>query len=345
MRANFRRAWRLVSALGLVSTLWSCPSLASPGALETVRARGHLICGVGDGPRGFSAVDRDGAWSGIGVDFCRALAAAVLGSRESVKFQAVSGSDHLSALRSGAIDVLARRAAMTSSRDTTLAIRFPVVLAVDGQGFMVRKSQSIASALELSGARLCVLGDTADAQGVADYFGGLKMPFELTRYDRWEDAVMAYANKSCQVLSADVSMLALARQENAEPGEHTILPEMATMHLIGPVVRQGDEAWFSVVRWTAYALIAAEEFGITAANVDAVKASGSPEARRFLGVETELSRQLGLGADWIQRIVRQVGNYGDLFERNLGSRSPLRLERRLNNLASKGGLLYAPPFR
>ena len=342
MSARVRRALRLAAALSLASLLSANASVAGDGALDAVRTRGHLICGVGEGPRGFSSVDRDGAWSGIGVDFCRALAAAVLGDRDAVKFLALSGGDHLSALRSGRIDVLARRATMTSSRDTSLAIRYPVVLAFDGQGFMVRKSQGVASALELSGARICGMSSTADAQGIADYFGGLKMPFELTRYERWEDAIMAYANKTCQVLSADLS---LARHQDLDPADHVILPEMAARHLIGPVIRQGDEAWFSVVRWTVYALIAAEELGITAANVDAMKASGTPEARRFLGVEMELSRQLGLNPDWTQRIVKQVGSYGELFERNLGSKSALKLERGLNNLSSKGGLLYAPPFR
>jgi len=345
MRTHFHRAWRVAATPTLALVLLAAASTADAGMLETVRARGHVICGVGDGPKGYSILDREGAWSGIGVDLCRALAAAVLGSKDAVQFLAVAGSDHLSALQSGSIDVLSRRAAMTSSRDTTLSIRFPAVLVFDGQGFMVRKSQGVASALELSGARICVMSDTADAQGIADYFGGLKMPFELTRYERWQDAVMAYANKSCQVLSADISILALARQQGTEPSEHIILPEMTTMHLIGPAIRQGDEAWFSIVRWTVYALIAAEELGITGANIDAMKASGSPEARRFLGVETELSRRLGLGADWTQRIVKQVGNYGELFERHLGLRSHLKLERRLNNLASKGGLQYAPPFR
>lgn len=345
MSAHVLRALRLAAALSLAPLLSATASVAGDGALDAVRTRGQLICGVGDGPRGFSSVDRDGTWSGIGVDFCRALAAAVIGDRDAVKFLAVSGGDHLSALRSGRIDVLARRATMTSSRDTSLAIRYPVVLAFDGQGFMVRKSQGVASALELSGARICGMSATADAQGIADYFGGLKMPFELTRYERWEDAVMAYANKTCQVLSADLSMLALARQQSLDPGDHIILPEMATRHLVGPVIRQGDEAWFSVVRWTVYALIAAEELGITAANVDAMRASGTPEARRFLGVEMELSRQLGLSTDWTQHIVKQVGSYGELFERNLGLKSALKLERGLNNLSSKGGLLYAPPFR
>jgi len=345
MRPHFHRALRVAAVASLALVLSAPAAPLQAGVLEAARARGHLICGVGDGPQGFSSVDRDGAWSGISVDFCRALAAAVLGSKDAVKYRAVSGTDHLSTLLAGEIDVYSRHAAMSSSRDTALEIRFPGVLVFDGQGFMVRKSQGVASALELSGARICVMSDTADAQGIADYFGGLKMPFELARYERWPDAVMAYDNKSCQVISADVSLLALARQLSAEPSDHIILPESAAMHLVGPVIRQGDDAWFSVVRWTLYALVAAEELGITGANVDSMKASGSPQARRFLGIEMGPGRNLGLGAEWTQRIVKQIGNYGELFERHLGLKSPLKLERRLNSLAGKGGLQYAPPFR
>lgn len=345
MSALLRRIFGVAAVLGLAAMIAGAPANARPGVLETVRARGHLICGVGDGPKGYSTVSAEGVWTGISVDFCRALAAAVLGGKDAVKFRMVSPAERFSALQSGETDVLSRNVAITSSRDTELGIRFPGVLVFDGQGFMVRKAQGVASALELSGARICVTAGTADEQGIADYFGALKMPFELAKFARWQDATMAYANKSCQVLSADVSVLALAQQQFAEPGDHIILPEIATKQLVGPAVRQGDEDWFSVVRWTIYALIAAEELGITRANVDAMKASASPEVRRFLGIDMDLGQRLGLGADWTQRIIREVGNYGELYERHLGLKSPLKLERRLNNLAVKGGLHYAPSFR
>ena len=171
------------------------------------------------------------------------------------------------------------------------------------------------------------------------------MPFEIVRLDRWQEAAAAYVNKSCQVLSADISVLAQARQQSGEPDKHMILPEVASRQLIGPAIRQGDEDWFSVVRWTLYALIAAEELGVTSANVDAMKASKNAKVRRLLGLDMDLGGKLGLGADWTQRVIRQVGNYGELFERNLGLKSPLKLERRLNGLASQGGLHYAPAFR
>jgi general L-amino acid transport system substrate-binding protein len=313
--------------------------------LETVRERGHIVCGVGNGLKGYSTANADGTWTGISVDFCRALAAAVLGSKDAVKFVPLPAAERFSALQSGEIDILSRDATLTSSHDTGLGIRFPGVLVYDGQGFMVRKSQGIASALELSGARVCVVTETADAEGIASYFGGLKMPVELIRFDKWQEVVAAYANKACQVLSADVSTLALTRQQLSDPDEHIILPELATKHLIGPAVRQGDDAWFSIVRWTLYALIAAEELGITSANVDAMKGLASGDVRNFLGLDLDLGKHLGLSADWTQRVVKQVGNYGELFERHLGPKSPMKLERRLNNLASNGGLHYAPSFR
>ena len=224
-------------------------------------------------------------------------------------------------------------------------IRFPGVLAFEGQGFMVRRSHGVASALELSGARVCVTAQTADAEGVADYFGALKMPYEIVRLDRWQEAVAAYINKSCQALSAELSVLAQARQQSGEPDKHTILPELASRQPIGPAIRQGDDDWLSVVRWTLFALIAAEELGVASANVDAMKTSKNAKVRRLLGLDMDLGGKLGLGADWTQRVIRQVGNYGELFERNLGLKSPLKLERRLNGLASQGGLHYAPAFR
>jgi general L-amino acid transport system substrate-binding protein len=345
MASEVRRALCLAALLVAALVGQSAWARADAGVLEAIRARGHVVCGVGDGPKGYSSVNAQGVWSGIGVDFCRALAAAVIGNKDAVRFRPIAADERFAPLQSGEVDVISRNIAMTSTRDTTLGIRFAGVLVYDGQGFMVRKSQNLSSALELSGARICVTTETVDEQGLADYFAGLKMPFDMVKFENWPDAVMAYASKTCQVLSADVSTLALAREGLADANEHVILPEIATKQPVGPAVRQGDETWFSVVRWTLYALIAAEELGITSANVEGTKGSGSGEARRFLGNDTELGRRLGLSADWTQRIVRQVGNYGELFERHLGQKSPLKLDRRLNNLSSKGGLHYAPSFR
>jgi general L-amino acid transport system substrate-binding protein len=339
------RARRLVLLLGLLTLGSVVCSPAGSGVLETVRARGHLVCGVGDGPSGYSIVSADGEWTGISVDFCKALAAAIFGNKGAVKFRLLQAGERFSALQSGEIDVLSRNVAMTSSRDTTLGLRFPGVLVYDGQGFLARRAQGVASALELSGARICVTTESANDQGITDFFNRLRMPVELLKLDKWDDVVKAYANKSCHVLSADVSALALTRQQMDNPTEHFLLPEIASKQPVGPVVRQGDDEWFSVVRWTIYALIAAEELGINHANVDAMKGSGSAEARRFLGIGLDFGKHLGLTADWTQRIIKQVGNYGELFERHLGVKSPLKLERRQNNLASNGGLHYAPSFR
>jgi general L-amino acid transport system substrate-binding protein len=241
--------------------------------------------------------------------------------------------------------MVAGNIAITSGHDTGTAMRFPGVLVFSGQAFLVRKAQAVASALELSGARICVGGDAADAQGIADYFGALRMPYELSKLEKWPDAVTAYANKGCQVLSGDLFALALVRQQLADPAEHLILPELAARRPVGPAIAQGDEAWFSIVRWTTFALIAAEELGVTSTNVDAMRSATTPSVRRLLGMEGDIGSRLGLSADWAQRMLRQVGNYGELFERHLGPKSPLKLERRLNNLAGNGGLLYAPPLR
>ena len=334
-------------ALALTAALLGLvlPARADRGVVETIRTRGHLVCGVGDGPKGYSHASPQGAWSGIGVDFCRALAAAVLGNKDAVVFRPLSTGGGFAALEAEQIDVLSGKVVMTSSLDTALGIRFPGILVYDGQGFMVRKSQNIASVLEFSGARICIAGDAVDHQAIADYFAKQNMPVELARFEKWPDAVMAYADKSCIALSADLSTLALARQELSDGDGHVILPEIASKRPIGPAVRQGDEDWFSIVRWSIYALVAAEELGISAGNVEAAKSQTSTEVRRFLGLDVDLGKRLGLSADWAQRIIRHVGNYGELFERNLGQRSTLKLERRLNNLASKGGLHYAPSFR
>ncbi|HWB47440.1 MAG TPA: amino acid ABC transporter substrate-binding protein [Hyphomicrobiaceae bacterium] len=315
------------------------------GVLDKVRARGHLTCGVGDGPAGFSVADAKGNWTGIGADFCRALAAAVFDKGDAVEFRQVPPSDRVSALRSGEIDVLSNHVGMTISRDTMLGIRMPVVLVYDGLGFLVRKSQGISSALELSGARICVATETADEQGATEYFATLKLPVELVKFDRWRDVVGAYANNSCQVLAADLSTLAMVQQGLSDPAEHILLPELASKAFIGPAVPAGDAEWQSVVRWTVYALIAAEELGITQANADSLKTSGGPEAKRFLASSLDFVDRPGLSAGWTLRMVKQVGNYGEIYERTLGAKSALKLPRRLNALAVNGGLMYAPPFR
>jgi len=343
MTTGVRWALRVVPVLAAALFGEVLHAQSDLGTLAAIRGRGHVVCGVGDGPAGYSTANMRGVWSGISADFCRALAAAVLGSKEAVKFRPLAADAQFPALQAGEIDVLSRHTGMAPSEDAYLGIRLPGILVYDGQGFMVRRSQNITSALELSGARVCLTGGSE--RHIRGYFANLNMPFELVNFDKWPDAVAAYADRTCQVLSADLSDLAFARQGLADAAEHIILPELASKQPIGPAVRQGDDEWFGVVRWTLYALIAAEELGITSGNVDQAKTSASEDVRRFLGVDMNLGKRLGLSADWTQRIIRQVGNYGELFERHLGQRSTLKLERRLNNLSSNGGLHYAPSFR
>jgi general L-amino acid transport system substrate-binding protein len=342
---RIRRAVSVLASLAVAVIANAIAPQANAGVLASVRQRGHLVCGVADGAPGLSTVNGHGEWSGLSIDFCRAIAAAVFGSKDAVKFRSVTAAEQFSALTSGDIDVLMRNIGMTSTSDTAQGIRFAGVLLYDGQGFLVRKSQGVASALELSGARICITSESVEEHGAADFFGALRMPYEFVKFEHWPDAVMAYANKSCQVLSADTTLLAYARQQLPDPGAHILLPEIAGKKLIGPIVRQGDEEWFNLVRWTLYALVAAEELGINGANVDSMRVPNNGEARRFLGLDLDLGSRLGVSADWTQRIIRQVGNYGELYDRHFGAKSPLRLERRLNNLWTKGGLQFAPPFR
>jgi general L-amino acid transport system substrate-binding protein len=330
---------------GLASLHGDPAAAASSAVLAAMRARGHLICGLTDGPKGYSAIDPQGEWSGIGPDFCRALAVVALGNKDAVRFRVLNADDRFAALQAHEIDVLTGNMVMTTSRDTSVNVRFPGILVYDGQGFLVRKSQGIQSALELSGARICVTSATTDELGVTQYLAALKIPFELLRFETWPEAALAYANRSCQAISADLAILAQTRQQLADPAEHSILPELAAKQPVGPVVLQGDEDWFSVVRWTLYALVAAEEFGVTSANADSLRSSAAGDMRRFLIADFDFAKRLALGADWTQRVIKQVGNYGEIYDRTLGLKSSLRLERRLNNLASNGGLHYAPPFR
>lgn len=318
---------------------------AHAGTVDAIRARGTLVCGVTDEASGYSTRDAKGGWGGLAVDVCRALAAAVLGKRDAVEFREASAATRIGMLQGGTVDILSTDAAITSTHDTSNGIRFPGVLAYGGQGFLVRKAHGIASALELSGSRVCVWAQTNDDQGVLDYFGGLKIPVELVKLERWQDVVAAYNQKTCQVLSASVSRIAAAQPSLGNPADHMVLPELAAKHAYGPAIRQGDEAWFSVVRWTLYALVAAEELGINAGNAEQLRTAGGPEIKRFLSGGAELCATLGLAPDWTTRLIKQVGNYGELYERHLGAKSALLIKRRENNLAAKGGLHFAPSFR
>lgn len=318
---------------------------AAASTLDDVLARGHIICGVADGPLGFSHIDERGVWSGLDVDFCAALAAAVLGNKEAVKYRPLAMAQRFAALREKEVDLLARSATWTLSRDMDLGARFVDTLFHDGQGLLVRRSQGVASALELSGATVCLWASGPAQRNAQEFFSQRGMRFTPLPFDKWDEAVQAYLNKRCIALSADVSTLGLVRATLATMEEHQLLPEVISKEPLGPVVRQGDEQWFGIVRWVLFALITAEEHGVTSSNVEAARSSNLVEVRRLLGIEGDLGASLGLRRDWAFQIIRQCGNYGELFERNVGMKSPLRLERLANNLSSKGGLMHAPPFR
>ncbi len=342
-----RCGWTAVGLLtiaGLVLASVSAP--AASATLDEVRKRGHLICGVAEGPLGFSHLDERGTWSGLDVDFCTALASAIFGRRDTVKFRALTAADRFAALKAGDVDVLGRAATWTLSRDTDLGARFVTPLFHDGLGVLVRRSQGVSSALELSGATFCISSGGPAQSHLEEYFTHRGMKFAPILFEKWEDAIQAFQNKRCTGLSADLSALALVRSTiGGGSDEYQVLPEIMSKEPLGPAVRLGDDQWFAIVRWVLFALLTAEEHGVTSSNVDMARNSHAVEVRRLLGVDGDLGASLGLNRDWAYHVIKNVGHYGEMFERNLGMRSSLKLERGPNNLWSKGGLLYAPPFR
>jgi general L-amino acid transport system substrate-binding protein len=335
----------LVAVVMSAVTTFCAPAWSEPSVVDTIRKRGHVVCGVSDHAPGFSEVNGSGAWSGLDVEFCSALAAAVLGNKDQVKLLSLMPSDKFKALQDEEIDVLMGATPWTLTRDTELGARFAAALYYDGQGFIVPRKHSISSVLELSGASICVLPGSIDEMAVSDYFGARKMRYQLVTSDRWDNLVSTYAKGGCTVLTGDVSLLAYERSRMPNGADHMLLPEYISKEPLGAAVKTGRDSWFSVVRWTFTALVAAEELGINSSNVDTMKASPIHEVRRFLGLEADLGAPMGLSRDWAYQIVRQVGNYGEIFDRTLGEGSPLKLERGLNNLWTKGGLMYAEPMR
>ncbi|WP_295559535.1 amino acid ABC transporter substrate-binding protein [uncultured Hyphomicrobium sp.] len=333
--------WALAAAAAL--TLGT-PAVGA-ATLDDVRARGHLICGVSEGMPGFASIGANGAWTGLDIDFCGAVAAAVLGDRGAVKYRVVTPANRFQALSSGEIDLLPRANGRTLSRDTELGVRFADTLFHDGQGFLIQRGYAVASVLELSGTSVCVMAGSSAAQGVETFFQARKMRYQLVPAEQWSTAVKSYADGACTVLTGDITLLAAERSRFTTPSDHVIMPELISKEMLGPVVRQGDEQWFSIVRWTLSALVTAEELGITSVNIDALRSSPNIDIRRFLGLEADLGRGMGLAREWSYLVVRQNGNYGEIFDRNIGLKSPLALERGVNNIWTRGGLLSAGPLR
>ena len=333
----------LVVTLALAAGLTT--QAASAQTLKTVKDRGQLSCGVSQGLPGFSTPDDKGNWTGLDVDICRAIAAAIFNDATKIKFVPLSAKDRFTALQSGEIDVLSRNTTWTLSRDTSLGANFTGVTYYDGQGFLVKKSLKVNSALELNSASVCVQTGTTTEQNLADYFKGNNMKYEVIAFASADETVKAYESGRCDVFTSDVSQLYAERLKLANPADHVVLPEVISKEPLGPMVRHGDDQWFDIVKWTLYAMVGAEELGVNQKNVEEMAKSDKPELKRAMGTDGNLGEQLGLTKDWIIRIVKAVGNYGESFERNVGSGSKLGIARGLNNLWSKGGIQYAPPIR
>jgi len=318
---------------------------ADQSTLHRVRRRGYLRCGVSKDALGFSLVDSAGRWSGLGVDFCVALSVAVFGNRDAVKFVPLSAAGRFTAVQNRDVDVLIHNTTWTLGRDATPNLQFVAPLFFGGTKLLVRLKQNVESALELAGASVCTLAGSASEQNTAGYFLLHKMRHEIVSFDKWSDAVEAYQAKRCQALAGDVITLARQTLKIGGANEHMLLPEFLAVDMLGPAVRTGDDVWFKIVRWTVAAMIRGEELALTSSNVDAMRGKANPVVRGFLGLDARLGRSLWLSDDWTYQIIKQVGNYGESFARNFGAGSKLKLDRALNNLWSKGGLLVAPHFR
>jgi general L-amino acid transport system substrate-binding protein len=331
-----------VAALAIVAVA----AEAGGGTVQAVTRRGELVCGVANDLYGFSAPDSRGQWSGLDVDVCRAVAAAVFGDARRVRYVPLSAQARLTALQTGEIDLLARNTTYTLTRDTSAGLNFTVVNYYDGQGFLVPKRLGAKSALQLSGATVCVQTGTTTELNLADYFRANKMELRSVTLEKYEEMIAAYVAGRCDALSADASALATIRvNATPRPEEHVILPELVSKEPLAPAVRQGDDQWFDIVRWSQFAMIEAEERGVTSRNVDALSTSEDPNIRRLLGITPGMGAAPGLKETWAYAIVDQVGNYGESFERNVGAGSKLDLPRGLNELWTRGGLMYAMPMR
>jgi general L-amino acid transport system substrate-binding protein len=330
-------------ALGAASLL--AAGGASAATLDQVKQKGFVQCGVSTGLPGFSNPNEKGEWIGLDVDLCRGIAAAIFDDPSKVKFSPLSAKDRFTALQSGEIDVLARNTTWTLSRDATLGLNFTATNYYDGQGFLVRKSLGVGSAKELNGASVCTQSGTTTELNVADFFRGNNLQYEVVAFQGQEETLKAYESGRCEVFTSDSSQLYALRLKLADKDEHVVLPELISKEPLATAVRQGDDQWFDVVKWVHYAMLNAEEAGVTSKNVTEMVNSPNPDVRRMLGAEGNFGEQLGLTKDWVVRIVGKVGNYGESFERNVGEGSALKIKRGINALWNKGGLQYGAPIR
>jgi general L-amino acid transport system substrate-binding protein len=318
---------------------------ADAQTLNTVKQRGSLNCGANAGLAGFGLPDAQGNWTGLDVDFCRAIAAAIFNDATKVKFVPLTAKDRFTALQSGEVDVLSRNTTWTISRDSSLGLNFGPINYFDGQGFLVRKSLKLNSALELNDAAVCVQQGTTTELNLADYFRANKMKLKTVTFANADETVKAYDAGRCDAFTTDASGLYAERLRLTNPNDHVVLPEIISKEPLGPSTRKGDDQWTTIVRWVHYAMLNAEEAGVTKANVDDMMKSDNPDIKRLLGTEGKFGEGIGLTNDWGYRIIKLVGNYGEIFEKNVGAGSPLKISRGLNGLWNKGGLQYAPPIR
>jgi general L-amino acid transport system substrate-binding protein len=335
-----------VSVIFTITAALLCTSAAaSAQTMKKVVARGALICGVSQGLPGFSNPDDKGNWTGFDVDICRAIAAVLFNDATKVKYTPLSAKDRFTALQSGEIDVLSRNTTWTLSRDTSLGFNFAGVTYYDGQGFIVRKALKVNSALQLNGASICTQSGTTSELNLADYFRANKIKYEVVAFGTADETVKAYDTGRCDVFTTDISQLYAERLKLANANDHVILPEIISKEPLGPVVRHGDDQWFDLVKWTFFAMINAEELDVSSKNINDAMKSDKPDVKRLLGTEGNFGEQLGVANNWVERIIRLVGNYGEVFERNVGAGSRLGIARGINNLWNKGGIQYAPPIR
>jgi len=342
------RKFMTAAAAGLAAVALSGTAEAGQ-ILDAIKSRGQLICGVGTGTAGFMLADSKGKWVGLDVDGCRAVAASIFGDATKVKYVPLTAQQRFTALQSGEVDMLSNNTTMTLTRDTALGLDFTAITYYDGQGFMVPKKLGVKSAKELNGATVCVAPGTTTELNLADYFRANKMTFKPVVIEKVDEIRAAFFSGRCDVYTTDSSALAATRVANVPApltqDDFVILPEIISKEPLAPAVRHGDNQFADIVRWTQYAMVEAEEYGITSKNVDQMLKSDNPTIKRILGVTPGMGKALGVDEKWVYNIVKQVGNYGESFDRNVGMGSPLKIARGLNNLWTKGGLQYAPPIR
>jgi general L-amino acid transport system substrate-binding protein len=331
--------------ISIAASLFALTAFAQAATLDDVKARGKLNCGVNAGLLGFAEKAADGSWAGIDVDYCKALAAATLGDASKVEFVPLSAQERFDKLKAGAVDVLARNTTWTMERETKFPFRFAGVLYHDGQGFLVKKLSGVTSVFNMSQASICFVSGTTTQANVDDFFKERDMAYTAKTFDKPEGAIAAFDKDECDAYTADQSQLYAIRLKLAKPDDALVLPEVISKEPLGPAVRTGDDQWFNIARWVLFALIDAEELEIRSATIEQDKTSKRANVRRLLGAEGTFGVDLGLDAAWAARAIAAVGNYAEIFDRNLGASSKLQIERGLNQLWDKGGILYAPPVR